>query len=137
MYTRKSISRLIPFSQVVCIFGLCGALRCDEFTKITIGDVDDHGRLYLVQVRDTKTKKNRSFTITGVFHGMVKKYLALRPPNAPNDRFFLNYQREKCTVQVIGKQKLARMPHRIATYLNLTNPKEYTGTFTARTKRCS
>lgn len=112
--------------QTVFIFGLCGALRCDEFTKITTDDVDDHGRLYLVHFKDTKTKKDRAFTITGAFYDIAKKYLALRPTGALTN---LNYQRGKCTPQVIGKQKIAKMPARIAEFLNLKNPEEYTGKF--------
>lgn len=111
----------------MCIFGLCGALRCDEFTKITVDNVEDHGRLYLVEVKDTKTKINRSFSITGAFYHIVKKYLALRPTNTLTNRIFLNYKKGKCTTQVIGRQKIAKMPRQIAEFLNLANPNVYTG----------
>ncbi|KAG4074187.1 hypothetical protein HA402_016215 [Bradysia odoriphaga] len=54
--------------KVVCIFGVCGALRCSELAKLTIVDIDDHGNMYLVWVKDTKTKYDRSFTINAPFN---------------------------------------------------------------------
>lgn len=114
---------------MVCIFGLCGACRTDEFLHITVQDVVKHSEsLYLVRFIQTKTKIVRSFTITGEFVAIAKKYIELRPTRAdPNGRFFVNYQRGKCTTQFMGGNKFTHMPRRIATFLQLPMPERYTG----------
>lgn len=67
------------FFQTVCIFGICGACRTDEFTRINLEDVEKHGNLFLVRINQTKTKIPRSFTINGGFAGIVQKFIDLRP----------------------------------------------------------
>lgn len=111
----------------MCIFGVCGALRGTELTKLLTTHVQEYGNLYLVDVSKPKNKKDRSFTITGSLYDIVKKYANLRPPNVDTDRFFLNYQNGKCICQVIGKQKFTQMPRRIAQFLQLPDPDSYTG----------
>ena len=54
-------------------------------------------------------------------------YRVLRPKIESVDRKFLNYQKGKCTVQPIGKNKIAGMPEEIAAWLKLPNPEKYTG----------
>lgn len=115
----------------MCIFGLCGACRTDEFLRITVKDVEKHSdSLYLVRLNQTKTKIVRSFTISGEFFGIVKKYidLGLQPTHAdPEGRFFVNYQRGKCTTQFMGRNKFMHMPRRMAEFLELPMPDRYTG----------
>lgn len=112
------------------MFGICGACRTEEFVRIKLDDMQKHGSLYLVKVLLTKTKVNRSFTITGLFARIVEKYVKLRPNRVKSsDRLFVNYQRGKCTVQFIGRNKFSHMPRRIAEYLNLPEPQSYTGGF--------
>lgn len=113
--------------QVVLIFGINGACRRQELANITTNDVENHGRVLLVQVKNTKNKIPRSFTIQGPFHDIVKKYEALRSTKAMSNRFFQNYQNGKCTSQPIGINKFGAMPKQIATFLNLDDPHEYTG----------
>ncbi|KAG4076779.1 hypothetical protein HA402_009125 [Bradysia odoriphaga] len=114
--------------KVVLIFGICGACRTDELTRITRDDVERHGDLFLVKLQTTKTKVSGSFTINGKFAMIVQKYIDLRPNRVEGkDRFFMNYQRGKCTVQFIGKNKFAQMPRRIAAYLGLPEVDRYTG----------
>jgi len=55
----------------------------------------------------------------------VKKYINLRPKGAV-DRFFLNYQKGKCTVQPIGINKIGQYPKEIAQFLQLPNASLYT-----------
>lgn len=57
----------------------------------------------------------------------------LRPSDNFTDRFFVNYFKGKCTRQVIGKNKIGDVPKTIATFLNLENPKTYTGHCLRRT----
>lgn len=75
----------------------------------------------------TKTNKDNAFGITGELFHVVKKYEALRPSHVKTNRFFLNFQKGKCTVQVIGKSKFYGMPRRIAEFLKLPEPERYTG----------
>lgn len=97
--------------------------------RIKLKDVDNNGDSFLVRIYKSKTKLDRSFTITGTFRNIVQKYAALRMADFKEERFFINYQRGKCTKQVIGKHKFAQMPRRIATYLQLDGPDGFTGTF--------
>lgn len=113
--------------QVILIFGIFGACRCNEMTNITIKDVENHDGVIIVTLRDTKTKIDRTFVIRDESAEIVQKYIALRPTDVKSDRFFLNYKNNKCTKQVIGRHKIAAMPKAIATYLNLPNPEYYTG----------
>lgn len=114
---------------MVCIFGVSGALRVDEILKIDTDDIERHANLLLVRVLETKTKVARSFTVTGPFHDIVQKYANLRSPQTTHNRFLVNYQRGKCTVQPIGQNKIKKMPLRIAEYLQLPEKERYTGSY--------
>lgn len=114
--------------QVALIFGIHGACRGNELLKITVDDIEKHSdELLLVKLIDTKTKIDRSFIIRGQYKSIVENYQNLRPPNMKTNRFFIKYQNGHCYKQVIGKNKLASMPHAIANYLKLPNANLYTG----------
>ncbi|KAJ8913815.1 hypothetical protein NQ315_002721 [Exocentrus adspersus] len=89
-------------------------------TKVALvmGLMDYNGAL-IVNIPFSKTKTARSFTISGEFYMIVKKYLDLRPPNPACHFLFLNYQRGKYTIQRVGINKLAAMGKQIALFLNL------------------
>lgn len=106
---------------------MTGACRGDEITKLTVDNVKDYGEEIIVKIPDTKTIVSKMYLIGGAFAEVIRKYSKLRPTNAETNRYLLNYQNGKCTVQVVGKHKIARMPKDIATYLNLKDPKDYTG----------
>ena len=74
-----------------------------------------------------KNVRKRSFTIKGKMRQIVQKYAALRSPKTTSNRFFVNYQREKWTKQVIGTHKFDKMPKHIAEFLNFENSELYTG----------
>lgn len=100
--------------------------------QLEASDVRDLGTSLSVDVRVTKTGNSRQFVIgpgeDGLdFVGIVKKYIGLRPSNVISKRFFLNYQKGRCTRQPIGINKIAQFPKVIATFLNLPNPQSYTG----------
>ncbi|XP_011695514.1 PREDICTED: fatty acid synthase-like [Wasmannia auropunctata] len=71
-------------AKVIMIFGVYGALRCQEITNIETTDIKEHGQMFLVSIHETKTK-------------------------------------------VMGKNLIAKIPQRVAEYLELPNPKTYTG----------
>ncbi|XP_031358722.1 uncharacterized protein LOC116182334 [Photinus pyralis] len=114
-------------TKVALVIGITGACRKNELYNIKMTHIKDLDSAILFDIPNTKTKTPRQFTITGEFYNIVKKYAALRPADVPSDNFFVNYQKGKCTKQVIGINKLGNMPKQIATFLNLENPQNYTG----------
>ena len=87
----------------------------------------------MIQV--TKTKIPRSFIVSGRLYEICQKYIKLRQQvmNPSTNQFFLNYQRGKCTNQVVGLNKIGNVPTRIAEYLKLPDPKMYTSHCLRRT----
>ena len=67
------------------------------------------------------------FIIGNLFYDKVKKYMSLRPSDSFSDRFFINYKESKCTRQPIGRHKIGEVPQIIASYLQLSDAKRYTG----------
>lgn len=92
-----------------------------------LDDVQIKDDIYLVGITKTKNSLPRSFTITSEMSKIVQKYIALRPNNIQTNRFFINYQHRKCTIQAIGINKFRKNPQRIAEYLKLESPESYTG----------
>jgi integrase len=140
VFTREDLEKFLDSAldekylllKIVFIMGVAGGCRISELCKMSIGDVEDRGNVLVVQVPDTKTYKQRTFTVVNgnnsvhaieVYHKCRK----LRPENVTHKRLFLNYQRKKCTVQPVGLKMFSKMPEKIATFLSLSNPKEYTG----------
>lgn len=115
------------FLQVALIFGITGACRSNELVNVKLKDITKQGKLLVVNLPNTKTKKSRTFVIDENFANIVQQYADLRPPDAATERFFLNFQKGKCTSQVIGIHKFSKMPKEIAVYLELDNPASYTG----------
>ena len=93
--------------------------RSNELVNLTIENIQYHGDVILVKFPYTKTHKERSYTLEGEHAAIFKKYADLRPTKLPTNRFFLSFQNGKCTVQVIGKDKMAKCNYKIATYLGL------------------
>jgi len=112
------------------IVGINGACRSCELGALLMNKVAQEGNLLIVTVLDTKiTRIDRTFTISGEYFQVVTKYMNLRPQKCKSDRFFLNYQKSKCTNQPIGKNKLGGFPKEIAEYLRLPDPDRYTGMY--------
>lgn len=140
MVTRKGIDKLIKlirtnpiptflsfFFQVMCIFGVNGVHSSKKLISIKPEHIKQYDDLILVTVPKTGTIAKISFTITGTFFNIVKKYAALRPGNAIDNRFFLHYREGECTAQPIGVNKFLEAPRKIAKYLKLPKPEQYTG----------
>lgn len=102
-----------------------GACRRAELMKIETSHIEDLKSAILVHIPDTKTKTERQFVISGTFYHTCKKYMELRPPNLT--RFFVNYQKGKCTKQPIGINKFGNLASVVATFLKLPDPACYTG----------
>ncbi|XP_043283728.1 uncharacterized protein [Venturia canescens] len=135
VFTSENIQKFLseaPNSQylatkVALIFGISGACRSNELVKIKLDDIKKQGDLLVVNLPAITAKKPRTFVIAEEFTQIVQQYTDRRPQNATTDRFFVNFQKGKCTSQVIGIHKFSRMPKEIATYLKLDDPAKYTG----------
>jgi integrase len=140
VFTREDLEKFLDSAldekylllKIVFIMGVAGGCRISELCKMSIDDVEDRGNVLVVQVPDIKTYKQRTFTVVNgnnSVHAIVvyHKCRKLRPENVTHKRLFLNYQRKKCTVQPVGLKMFSKMPEKIATFLSLSNPKEYTG----------
>lgn len=103
-----------------------GACRRQELYEMKFEHVTDAGSHLLVHVPHTKNKKSRSFTVTGKYYEICKKYMNKRPCTG-NKCFFLNYRNQKCTVQNVGINKIGEVGKVIATFLNIEHPELYTG----------
>ncbi|XP_031350487.1 uncharacterized protein LOC116176152 [Photinus pyralis] len=114
-------------TKVALIMGLMGACRACELSDMKVEDIKDFEGGVIITIPKTKTKIVRTFTVTGQFFDIYKKYAKLRPPTVQSPFFFLNFQKGKCTSQKIGINKFAKMPKDIATFLRLTNTDLYTG----------
>ncbi|XP_057329469.1 uncharacterized protein LOC130670209 [Microplitis mediator] len=51
----------------------------------------------------------------------------MRPKEPFSDNFFVQYRRGKCVHQNIGRNTIGTTPQNIALFLNLLDPKRYTG----------
>jgi len=118
----------------VAIIGIFGDCRNCELTDLMVNNVEVHGNVLLVKVERTEIKRKRSFTITNddgpaglKYFDIVLNYMRLRPNVCPSKRFFLGYRNGRCIAQPLGKNSIGQMPMRIAKYLKLVNPKNYTG----------
>lgn len=81
--------------------GVSGAFRGDELLHIKVQDKTEHEDLLVVCIPHTQKKEHRQFTFGEEFTEVVSEYKALRPPVMTTDRFLINYQKGKRTVQVI------------------------------------
>ncbi|KAJ6647911.1 hypothetical protein Bhyg_03135, partial [Pseudolycoriella hygida] len=89
--------------KVPSIFATFGACRSHEFATTRMNDIKRYDDMYYVIIdrKVTKTDKLNEFAIIGRFLDIVRQYEKLRPENA-EERFFLNYQKGRCTTQPIA-----------------------------------
>lgn len=118
--------------QVALIFGVAGACRCDELSRMLLDDIEDQNNILIVHIPDSKTNKPRRFVVVDEGDSeknlaMYRRYVELRPSHTPHRRLFLNYKQGKCTIQAVGLHSFGKFPCKIATYLGLPRPLEYTG----------
>lgn len=113
--------------------GVAGACRGMELCQLLCEDVLDIGTSLLVNVRNTKNNKDRSFVVKNSHSsatdvvGLCRKYIALRPKSGKNKRFFVSYRNGKCGPQPVGKNSFGHFPQKIAKFLNLPDANLYTG----------
>jgi hypothetical protein len=106
------------------------ACRSQELCFLTTKEIEDLGSAILIRLTETKTKVSRRFTIIQNeqnFLELFRKYFVLRPPHTKHNRFFILYKNGKCSTQPVGRNTFGNIPSKVATYLNLPDPKSYTG----------
>ena len=122
------------YFQVATIIGLAGACRREELTKMSIDLINDKEDMLLVKIPDSKTHIERTFVVIGQENLLLyRQYLSLRPSHTPHNRLFVNYKKGKCSIQPVGIHSFGNLGLRIAEFLNLPNPKNYTGHSIRRT----
>ncbi|XP_063370766.1 uncharacterized protein LOC134659090 [Cydia amplana] len=126
MFIRKAPDEVFLMVKVAVIFGVLGACRRQELQRLLFKDVKDFNEMLLVNIMKNK-KLDRTFTITGKYYHIVKKFIGTRPKNCKNERFFLTYYKGKCSFQNVGINHFGNMGKMVATYLKLSNPELYTG----------
>lgn len=119
-------SKTILFLQAVLVFGVIGASRGDEITYVMNDFVRDNGQEIIISMPSIKTKASKVYKIDGILAQIVRQYKQLRPPKETTDRFFIQYRDGKCTMNVIGKNTVAKIPKEIASYLQLPDADSYT-----------
>ncbi|KAJ8688137.1 hypothetical protein QAD02_023932 [Eretmocerus hayati] len=147
VFTKAEISRFLSlapndtflFKKVALIFGVAGALRREEFTKVEMchitDGVDSEGNPYLlIKILKTKNKIPRSFVINDYqLYNLCKLYMKSRPEGCTETRFFLRYSDGKCCNQAVGINTFGKLPRQIAEYLKLPNAAGFTGHALRRT----
>jgi integrase len=89
-----------------------GALRREELTNMVIKDIQQKDDIIVIIIPKTKTNVSRSFVIT------KEEWVATVQ---------LKYEKGKCCAVPVGINNIGSIPSKIATFLNLPNPSQYTG----------
>ena len=106
---------------------------------MTIDDIEDKGSILINKIPDSKTRISRTVVVNDAIINEVnvldiyRKYAALRSPKTELRHFFVTYTANKCSVQVVGKNTLAKIPCIIANFLQKPNAKSFTGHSLRRT----
>lgn len=88
-------------------------------------DIKEVNDSLLFKIPDKKNYNPKSFVLTGRLLDFINNYRELRPKNATNDKFLIQYIKGRCVNQVCGINKIGEIPKVIAVFLNLENPNSY------------
>lgn len=128
-----NLIRIVIEFQICLIIAVAGGLRRDELGKLKLNDIQDKNDVLIITVPETKTGKQRIFTVTNkICLGinpieLFRKYLTLRHPHTNHSNFSLSYHKGKCSTQVVGIHTFSKIPCNIAKYLHLQYPEDYAG----------
>ncbi|KAJ8667940.1 hypothetical protein QAD02_009603 [Eretmocerus hayati] len=125
--------------KVILVFGICGGMTCVDMVELQLSNVsnmvpptrnhqDDQNLFqYNVTITDAKKFAPRSFVIDSIYSSTVKDYIALRPTNCDNSKFFSSYSNGQCSGQDMEINRSGEVAKSIAVYLGLQNPGDSTG----------
>lgn len=124
--------------KVVLILGISGTLRGNEICDLKSSDVVDKGEFIQVEVKDAKANVDRRFIVVNSdglnFANVIRKYSGLRPKDRPDPRYLFAYGNGKGSIYPVGVHRVRTVPSEAAKYLNLPDPKKYTGHALRRTE---
>lgn len=83
----------------------------------------------IITINDSKNCYPCNFIVGKEYYGRIKKYISLLPDNFDSRRFVHSYHSEKGKRQIIGKNKISKVPRKVAEYFELEHPEIYTGCF--------
>lgn len=97
--------------------------------KMLLEDIEFKSDIILVTIPTSKTNVSRSFVITKKeWIEKVTKYIQMRLKITKiKDRFFLKYEKGKCINLPVGINTIGAIPSKIATFLQLEHPNNFTG----------
>ncbi|KAJ8909729.1 hypothetical protein NQ315_014380 [Exocentrus adspersus] len=140
VFTREDLEKFLDTApdinylllKIVLIMGVSGGCRIGEPVAMSVDNIEDRGNVLVVTIPDTKTYKERIFTVVNGSNviraiDVFIKYVELRPRNVPHRRFFLTYKNQKCTVQPVGLNTISKMHKKISEFLGIENSHEYPG----------
>jgi integrase len=101
----------------------------EELYKIMIEHVQVEDDVIILIIPQTKTNVSRSSAITNKpWVTSVLHYLNIRSKNTKiPDRFFIRYEKGRCCSSPVGINTVGNIPSKVATFLKLDKPTEYTG----------
>ena len=67
-------------AKVITVFGIYGATRGEELTKVEMEHVREQGSVFVIKIPQTKTKIVRTFTVEDEAN-YIREYAKLRPLN--------------------------------------------------------
>ncbi|XP_044747907.1 longitudinals lacking protein, isoforms H/M/V isoform X1 [Coccinella septempunctata] len=133
LFIRDAPDDVYLMMKVALIFGVAGSMSRIELSYITIDDIEDSGSTISFTINDPDSLFPRVARIidegedTLNYAYYYRKYAALRPIHTAHRRFFVNYRDGKCSANVVGQNTFGKIPSAVAKFLNLPNPKMYTG----------
>lgn len=121
--------------KVVLIFALNSACRMVELYNLMTKDITDNGTVAIINLRNTKTEKDRFFSVTNDCNGyqLYKRYFNMRPHDIKHDSYFIFYQNLSCTSHKVGINTFRKIPNIIADFLKLPESNLYSGHCLRRT----
>jgi integrase len=96
---------------------------------LKLENVNIRGDIIIIDLTDTKTNISRTFAVTNPnWVETVKKYMQVRLKLSGNRKnFFMRYEKGRCVNSPVGINTIGTIPNKIAKYLNLDCPMDYTG----------
>lgn len=95
---------------------------------MSLDDIEDKETMLVIKIPNSKTNVERTFVVIGENNiSLYRKYLSLRQANTPHRRLFVYYKNGRCTTQPVGIHSFGNIACKIAEFLKLPHPKEYTG----------
>ena len=94
---------------------------------MSIDHIRKENSIYVIEIPSTKTHIPRKFVLDEKYSYLIDEYISARPLHLTSNKFFMCYRKGRIINQPMGINKIGMLPQEIAEYLELPNPKTYTG----------